>query len=315
MNNEGWIQKLERMPVPILPTMVGAATLSNVYNGMGYSLIRHITMIAATVVLLFYLLKIVKYPRTFLNEYKNTVPASLYAGFTMLLMILGSYYFAYSPVVGKIVWIVGLSVHALHILIFTFRNITNRKLETFLPSWYVTYNGIMVSCVVGGVMQEPEILKVVTYYGIVVYFILLPFMLWRLVTREIKDGVYHTQAILLAPCSLCLVCYLNVISEPNQVLVYLLYCCTMVSLLFVLYKLPKFFSFSFYPGFAGMTFPMAIAIVASTKMAEYMEGMGNTFLSGVITQISGVQIYVTTAIIGFVLFNFLRMLIKTQPHV
>jgi len=314
MNNEGWIQKLERMPVPILPTMVGAATLSNVYNGMGFSLIRHITMIAATVVLLFYLLKIVKYPGTFLNEYKNTVPASLYAGFTMLLMILGSYYFTYSPVAGKIMWIVGLSVHALHILIFTFRNITNRKLETFLPSWYVTYNGIMVSCVVGGVMQEPEILKVVTYYGIVVYFLLLPFMLWRLAIREIKDGVYHTQAILLAPCSLCLVCYLNVIQEPNKVLVYLLYGCTLASLLFVLYKLPKFFSFTFYPGFAGMTFPMAIAIVASTKMAEYMDGMGNTVLGGIITQISGVQIYVTTAIIGFVLFNFLKMLTSIDDH-
>ena len=314
MNNEGWIQKLERMPVPILPAMVGAATLSNVYNGMGFSLIRHITMIAATVVLLFYLLKIVKYPGTFLNEYKNTVPASLYAGFTMLLMILGSYYFTYSPVAGKIMWIVGLSVHALHILIFTFRNITNRKLETFLPSWYVTYNGIMVSCVVGGVMQEPEILKVVTYYGIVVYFLLLPFMLWRLAIREIKDGVYHTQAILLAPCSLCLVCYLNVIQEPNKVLVYLLYGCTLASLLFVLYKLPKFFSFTFYPGFAGMTFPMAIAIVASTKMAEYMDGMGNTVLGGIITQISGVQIYVTTAIIGFVLFNFLKMLTSIDDH-
>lgn len=39
---------------------------------------------------------------TFLNEYKNTVPASLYAGFTMLLMILGSYYFTYSPTVGEL---------------------------------------------------------------------------------------------------------------------------------------------------------------------------------------------------------------------
>lgn len=310
MSNEGWIQKLERMPVPILATMVGAATLSNVFAGLGFSLIRHITMIAATAVLLFYLLKIVKYRGTFINEYKNTVPASLYAGLTMLLMILGSYYFAYSPSVGKMMWAVGLALHAVHILIFTFRNIlTNREAETFVPSWSVTYNGIMVGCVVGGVMQEPEILKIVTYYGIAVYFMLLPFLLWRLTTREIKDGVYHTQAIVLAPCSLCLVSYLNVIPEPNQMLVYLLYCCVLVSLMFVLYKLPKFFSYAFYPGFAGLTFPMAIAIVASTKMAAYIGGAGNSSLSGIITQISGVQIYVTTAIIGFVLFNFVRMLV------
>lgn len=311
MNNEGWIQKLERMPVPILPTMVGAATLSNVFAGLGFSLIRHITMIAATAVLLFYLLKIVKYRGTFLNEYKNTVPASLYAGLTMLLMILGSYYFTYSPMIGKMMWVVGLVLHALHILVFTFRNIlTNRKAETFVPSWFVTYDGILVSGVVGGVMQEPEILRIVTYYGIALYFILLPFMLWRLAAREIKDGVYHTQAILMAPCSLCLVSYLNVIPDPNQMLVYLLYCCVLVSLVFVLYKLPKFFSYAFHPGFAGLTFPMAIAIVASTKMAAYVEGTGNTSLRGIITQISGVQIYVTTAIVGFVLFNFARMLVK-----
>lgn len=313
MSKEGWIQKLERMPVPILPTMVGAATLSNVFAGLGFTLIRHITMIVTTLVLLFCLLKIVKYSRTFLNEYKNTVPASLYAGLTMLLMILGSYYFTFSPTVGKMMWAVGLSLHALHILIFTFRNIlTNRKAETFVPSWFVTYNGIMVSCVVGGVMQEPAILKIITYYGIMVYFILLPFMLWRLTTRKIKDGAYHTQAILLAPCSLCLVSYLNVIPEPNQLLVYLLYCCVLVSLLFVFYKLPKFFSYAFHPGFAGLTFPMAIAIVASTKMSVYIGGAGNSSLSGIITQISGVQIYVTTAIIGFVLFNFARMLVISQ---
>lgn len=309
MSSKGWMEKLERMPVPLLPTMVGAATLSNVFAGLGFALIRHITMIAATAVLLFYLLKIAKYPRTFLNEYKNTVPASLYAGLTMLLMILGSYYFTFSPAAGKMMWVVGLVLHALHIVVFTFRNLlADRKAETFVPSWFVTYNGIMVSCVVGGVMQEPAILKIVTGYGIAVYFILLPFMLWRLAAREIKDGVYHTQAILLAPCSLCLVSYLNVIAEPNRLMVYLLYSCVLVSLLFVLYKLPEFFSYAFYPGFAGLTFPMAIAIVASTKMAAYTGSAGNAFLSGIITQISGVQIYITTGIISFVLFNFTRML-------
>ena len=30
------------------------------------------------------------------SEYSNTVPASLYAAFTMLLMILGSYFFTYN---------------------------------------------------------------------------------------------------------------------------------------------------------------------------------------------------------------------------
>lgn len=309
MNKEGWIQKLERMPVPVLATMVGAATLSNVYGGLGFTLVRHLTMIAATVVLLCYLLKIIRYHKTFITEYKNTVPASLYAGLTMIMMILGGYYFEYSSGLGKALWVMGLVLHAVHIVIFTVRNIfTNRVIGTFVPSWFVTYNGIMVSCVVGGVMNEPGILKIVTYYGIVIYFILIPIMIWRLWKHEVKDAVYHTQAIVLAPCSLCLVSYLNVIQAPAAALVYILYTCVLVSLVFVVIKLPKFFSYTFYPGFAGLTFPMAIGVVASSKMAGFLEGAGNSALSAVVQQIYGVQLYLTTAIIGFVLFQFARML-------
>ena len=81
----------------------------------------------------------------------------------------------------------------------------------------------MVSCVVGGVMNEPGILTIVTYYGIAVYFILIPIMIWRLIKVEVKAPVYHTMAVLLAPCSLCVVSYLNIIKEPNPALLSLLY--------------------------------------------------------------------------------------------
>ena len=198
------MERLERMPVPVLPTFVGALTLSNVYSGMGYVWIRHLTMWTATVVLLLYIIKIIKYPKTCLSEYQTVVPCSLYAGFTMVMMILGSYYFDYAPGFGKALWSIGLAVHAVHILVFTFRNvIKERNINTFVPSWFVTYNGIMVSCVVGGAMNAGSILKYVVYYGIVIYFILIPIMIWRLITVEVKPPVYHTMAVVLAPCSLC----------------------------------------------------------------------------------------------------------------
>ena len=34
MNNKSLIKKVKNLPVPILPTMVGAFTLSNIYSGM-----------------------------------------------------------------------------------------------------------------------------------------------------------------------------------------------------------------------------------------------------------------------------------------
>ena len=307
------IKRLEKMPVPVLPTFVGALTLSNVYNGMGFSTVRHLTMWAATIILILYIVKIITYPKVCVNEYKNTVPCSLYAAFDMILMILGSYYFDYLPDFGKTLWAIGLGIHVVHLLVFTYRNvIKERNINTFVPSWFVTYNGIMVSCVVGGAMNAAGILKYVVYYGIIIYFILIPIMIWRLIKVEVKDPVYHTMAVVLAPCSLCVVSYLNVIKEPKAAMVYLLYACVLASLVFVVVKLPKFFAYSFVPGFAGLTFPMAIGIVASQKMAGYLTGIGNESLAKTVTQISGIQIYLTTMIIGYVLVNFVIMAAKVE---
>ena len=307
------MDRLERMPVPVLPTFVGALTLSNVLSGMGYTWIRHGTMWAATIILLLYIIKIVKFPKTCLKEYQTVVPCSLYAAFTMITMILGSYYFDYIPALGKGLWAAAICIHAVHILIFTYRNvIAKRDINTFVPSWFVTYNGIMVSCVVGGAMNAAGVLKYIVYYGIAIYFVIVPIMIWRLLKVEVKVPVYHTMAVLLAPCSLCVVSYLNVIPNPNAGLLYVLYGCVLASLLFIIVKLPKFFAFPFTPGFAGMTFPMAIGIVASTKMAGYLTGAGQEALAGVVKQISGIQIYLTTMIIGYVLLNFVIMALRVK---
>lgn len=307
------LERLERMPVPVLPTFVGALTLSNVLNGMGYAWIRHLTMWMATFIILLYIVKIIKYPSTVKKEYEMVVPCSLYAGFTMVCMILGSYYVAYVPALGKGIFLVALAIHAIHILVFTYRNvIKERNINTFVPSWFVTYNGIMVSCVVGAVMGINNILQYVVYYGIAIYLIIMPFMLYRLLKVEMKAPVYHTMAVVLGPCSLCVVSYLNIIENPNAMIVYFLYACVLASLLFVVIKLPKFFSFKFTPGFAGMTFPMAIGIVASTKMAGFLAAQGQEVLSGVVTQISGIQLYLTTMIIGYVLLNFLMNALRIE---
>lgn len=304
-------RKIKGIPVPFLATMVGACTLANVYQTLGYEWVRHITMVAATVVFLCYAGKILLYSDICRQEYSATVPCSLYGGFSMLLMILGSYYAAWAMPVGKAIWAAGLAIHAIHILIFTFRNVLRGvKTDTFVPSWFVTYNGIMVSCVVGGAMNAGPILTPVVYYGIAVYFLIVPFMVIRLMTKEIKDAVYHTQPVLLAPCSLCVVSYINVIEQPNPMLLWILYGCVAASLIFIVVKLPRFFSYSFTPGFAGLTFPMAIGIVASAKMSGFLSGIGMEGAAGIVKEIQGIQIYLTTAIIAFVLYNYMRHLKK-----
>ncbi len=309
-NTNSFKDNLKAVPIPLVPTFVGLATLSNVYNGLGFSLVRHIVMISAILVLCLYLSKVVFHMDTVKKEYNVTVPASLYAGITMLMMIVGSYVFEFNQMIGKSLWFVAVIIHMIHILVFTYKNvIKNFVMDAFVPSWFVTYNGLLVSTVIGVPMNEPDLCRAIVLYGIGVFLLILPVMIYRLVKFEVKDAMYHTQAIILAPSSLCLVGYLNFF-EPNQNVVYGLYAIVLLSLIFVLYKLPKFLSFNFNPGFAGLTFPMAIGIVASSRMSGYLVSIGNESLGNVVNQIAGIQIMLTTALIGFVVFNFYKLLLN-----
>lgn len=306
-------ERLQNLPVPILPTTVGMLTLSNVYGGMGFSLVRHISMFVGTLIILFYTLKIIMYKDTVIEEYKQTVPASLYGGFTMSIMILGSYYIDYNYALGKGLWSFAVGLHFIHILVFTYRNvIKKRDIITFVPSWFVTYNGFLVSSVVGGAMNEPVLTKYIALYGVVIYFIILVFMLYRLTTQPIPKALYHTQAILIAPCSLTIVSYLNTVADPNRLLVYILYFAVFASLSFIIIKLPRFFALEFTPAYAGLTFPMAIGTVATGKFIEYLKGINELNLVPFLEQLRGIQIYLTTFIIGYVLVNFLVMFLKTD---
>ena len=77
--------------------------------------------------------------------------------------------------------------------------------------------------------------------------------------------------------------------------------------------LPKFFSFKFYPGYAGLTFPMAIGIVACNKAAVYFgETLGNSALAIFLQQLSGFLVFFTSMLVGYVLLKFTAMMFNVK---
>lgn len=144
-------EKIKNIPVPLLPTLTGILTLSNVFAGIGFNWLRHINMFLVGFFLILYVIKIFKYPQKVNNEYQQVIPSSLYAGFTMTLMILSAYIAEYNYTIGQALWVIAVIIHIIHILVFTFTHARrNFNTERFVPSWFVTYCGLAVAVVVGG---------------------------------------------------------------------------------------------------------------------------------------------------------------------
>lgn len=239
------------------------------------------------------------------EEYnENTVTATLYATFAMLTMVLSSFIVAYIPVLGKALWLAGIVMQSiLIVMLFALHIFKKRNLDVILPSWYVTLLGLLVSTAIGTEMGFANLQKVIVIYGFVMYFATIGFVVYRLIKKDLPAPARFTKTILLAPISLVIVGYINVFTQKSQTLISILLVIFAITMIYVLTQTKKFMEGGFAPGYAALTFPHAIAIIASLKLSTYFAEI-NQGLSNVIYQIAGIQIFFTTAVILFTLYSF-----------
>jgi len=245
---KGIIQKCALLPVHVIATALGFATLSNMWAAAGFPGVRGVTMALAALVWLAAIIKMTVHYSAFKADYLLLVPSSLYAAFSMLTMVLGAYLFEFKPEAGQAVWLAGITLHATHLFIFTYRFVIKGVvLDTFLPTWFVTYMGFMTAVVSGMPLGFRPILQVIMIYGYIVYPIILVGMLVRLFKKPLPGILKPTGAIFLAPTSLFFVSYLNMTAQPVDAIVVGVYAILFITIIRVGTLLPGYLRNPFAP--------------------------------------------------------------------
>ncbi len=305
------MNKYRNLPVGVIGTVLGLTTLSNAYNALGFSFIR-------TVVMLFGLYGwSIAARKIFLNfdkvqeEYmENTVTATLYATFPMLTMVLSSFIVQYISPLGKILWLLAVFTQlTLIVLLFIKHIFAKKNLDVILPSWYVTFLGLLVSTAVGTEMGFDFLQHILVLIGYALYFSTIGFVVYRLFKKDLPAPARFTKTILLAPISLIIVGTLNVYSDfsaANPGLIYFLYTIFIITMIYVLKQTSSFLDGGFVPGYAALTFPHAIACIASLKVSGFLIKQNHLILGNIIHTIALIQIIATTIIIGYTLYNFFK---------
>ncbi len=301
----GIIKNFRNLPVGLIGTGLGLCTLSNAYNTIGLGWVRILCMIIGMVVWFVAMQKFIFHFDKVTEEYfENTVTATLYATISMLTMVLSSFIVSYIPFLGKLLWLSGIFVQTtLIIMLFSLHIFKKKNLDVILPSWYVTLLGLLVSTAIGAEMGFPNLQKIIVIYGFIMYFSTIPFVVYRLFKKDLPAPARYTKTILLAPISLIIVGYINVYDNKSQILVTILMIIYAITMVYVLKQTKSFMEDGFTPGYAALTFPHAISIIATLKLSTFYATI-NPKLSFVLFQIGGVQIFFTTAIILFTLYSF-----------
>ena len=314
------MSKLKGLPIGFVGTCVGLATLSNVYNLLGYSWVRHLCMCLAGLAAVLGILKVIFFFPKVQEEYKSGVLAAMYTTITMSTMLFGTYIAGYNAAIGKAIFLAGVFVHMAMILCYTiYHIIMNFKVEFLLPSYFVTYNGLLVSTVAGINMLPTKLAMGITFYGIGIYVIILIFLIPRIITKPIPANFVQTKTVLLAPCSLCLVSYLNFNNVEslkmyfNPTIALALYICVLLTFIYILFNIFKFFENGFTPLFGALTFPMAIGTLAGYRAGAFFTSIEAYKTLGILaTNVTGFQLLISSTFMCLVFFNFVKMYLNSN---
>ena len=141
-----------------------------------------------------------------------------------------------------------------------------------VPSWFVPPIGIVVACISVPTQSLLPIAHLILKFGLIAYAIMLPLMLYRLCFKDsIEDDRKPTLAILAAPASLTLTGYLSISSNPNTLVLLILFSIALVMTISVYLMLSHLLRIGFSPAYSAFTFPLAISATASYKMSVWSQ--------------------------------------------
>ena len=313
--------KIRTLPTPMAGLALGVSSLGVCYEIAfrfnGWAQIVAALIATGLLTLLFgrYLLHF----DTLVADLKHPVLGSIAPTFAMCLMVLSKTLGLCSTTAGAALWSIAVTLHVLILCVFVRHRLSDRRLETMVPSWFIPPVGLIVADVTfpGTALLLP-VAQVLLYVGLISYAILLPTMLYRIFFYpSIQTQAQPTIAIMAAPASLCLAGYLTVTTEPNLLIGAILLGIALLMTIAIYFAFWHLLRLQFSPGYAAFTFPMAIGATALYKSAAAIEHFaGAQQYVDTLRFLAHIELAIATLVIGFVFFlyskNFGSFLAKTE---
>ncbi|MGL5614705.1 MAG: TDT family transporter [Sarcina sp.] len=305
-----YIKKLENYPIGACGTALGFITLSNAWGSVGVNFLKPIAVYLAIIIIVLKLIKLFMHPRAIIADLKNPIAGSFYTTVDMASFLIAAYFHGKYPDFARGLWLFCVIVHFTLVGIYTFFRLKNHKFSEVIPSWYVTYVGIVTGTLVGHGMGFPNLSKFMLYFGLVAYIGCYPFMLYKIFTKKLTKAQITTTGIMAAPGGLVVGGLVTVYKYVNPYILGIFIVLMIFNVLIVYYFVGKLFKNGFVPGFAAFTFPLAVSTLATYKVVGYFKAQHMVNLVGPFKIIAMIELIVTSCVIAYVLINFIVIFFK-----
>ena len=294
---------IRKLPIPISGLILALLSLGNLLQDI-HPYLRYAFGTIGTIFLILIILKVALYPQSIREDLKNPIIASSSGTFSMSLMLLSTYLASITPSIAYTIWIIGVAIHILLIIYFTYHFIIRKfDISTVYPTYWIVFVGITMASITGHFHGLQEIDFIFFIAGFIGMLASTPIILYReFIYKNIPDMNKPLTCIFTALFSILIFGYLNSATNISNEFVIGMYMIACAFYIFSLYKLISCRNIDFYPSFSAFTFPFVISALAT-------KGIFNAIWpNGTMNAILIIETAIATIIVVYVLARYLKFL-------
>lgn len=294
---------IEKIPIPICGLILAFLSLGNLLNDT-HPILKVACGIIGIALLILILSKLALYPEKIKEDFKNPIIASNSGTFSMSLMILSTYISPFMPSLAYGIWILGVALHILLIIYFTYHFIIrNFNISTVYPSYWIVFVGITMGAITAHAHNLDEIGFIFFLAGFIGMIFTFPLVIYRYINyKDIPNANKPLICIFTAVLSILIVGYLNSYNDISIEFLIIMYIFACIFYIFALIKLIEYRNLDFYPSFAAFTFPFVISGLATKGVISKIGS--NIILNSVLS----IETVIATAIVLYVLIRYMKFL-------
>ena len=260
---------VETIPIPISGLILALFSLGNLVQDINPYL-RYLFGTIAFIFLILIVLKVVFYPKKVRDDLKNQVILSSSGTFSMSLMLSSTYIQPYMPDVACALWIIGICLHILLMICFTYRFIIRDfDINMVYPSYWIVYVGITMAAITGHVYGLDWMDFLFFAIGFTSMLITTPLIFYRYIRHPNRiDANKPLICIFTALFSILIVGYVNSAPYLHYGFLMTLYTLACIFYIFAFYKFIDYRNLEFYPSFSAFTFPFVISALATKEIVK-----------------------------------------------
>jgi exfoliative toxin A/B len=294
---------IEKLPIPISGLILALLSLGNLLQDM-HPYIRYLFGSIGAIFLTLMILKVLLYPKSIRDDFRNPVIVSSSGTFSMSLMILSTYIIAFSSTIAYAIWIIGIALHILLIIYFTYHFIICRfDISTVYPTYWIVFVGITMGAITAHFHGIHEIDFIFFIAGFIGMLASTPVIIYReFIYKQIPEMNKPLTCIFTALFSILIVGYLNSAQGISTEFLIGMYSIACIFYIFSFYKLISYRNLDFYPSFSAFTFPFVISAIAT-------KGIATTFGPNIIfNAVLNIETVIAIFLVFYVLEEYVKFL-------